>query len=522
MKKCIKCNFELNDNAKFCPECDEKQEIEYNSCGASVDSGSKFRSEPGARIGLQKTEVRERKEKIDINPSTDDNSNCEVNIQEIFASIGSENIGQLDIKINVTNHGCQSWQWLGVAAYLFDDTGAFIQNENFEDEDGVKENESKDISLTLSDIVLPGAANYAHSGHIVVVAKAREQNLVRFKSIQISKLSNERISLQPSEECSSLKVIEANFVAEMQNETDECKVQLNLIVQSSEVSWIPRVKAQAKIIDIEGNCLTELEESGSIEPEDLLLLSTYGYLENDVINGSKIEVSLAVEMPDSQSNAQMRFVYHNDGHAIALNRENDYDEQDSLGDDVVKISCKELVYSTFEYDADEFMDLDVYSELEKWIDNLENESISAPIYEGSSLEADGPSDNKVVIDDQSADPNSVTVVAYYYYQDAEYTADRRIDDKININAISSISRLKSDEKKFFGTAIDSLEMEGEQFYIESQSASAGTKKSVAFFKGEYFILECEVGDYSKKLATAVTRKIAAHFPKSSDSDRKIL
>ena len=55
MKKCIKCNFELNDNAKFCPECDEKQEIEYNSCGASVDSGSKFRSEPGAIIGLQKT-----------------------------------------------------------------------------------------------------------------------------------------------------------------------------------------------------------------------------------------------------------------------------------------------------------------------------------------------------------------------------------------------------------------------------------------------------------------------------------
>lgn len=254
----------------------------------------------------------------------------------------------------------------------------------------------------------------------------------------------------------------------------------------------------------------------------MLLLSTYGYLENDVINGSKIEVSLAIEMPDSQSNAQMRFVYHNDGHAIALNRENDYDEQDSLGDDVVKISCKELIYSTFEYDADEFMDLDVYSELEKWIDNLENESISAPIYEGSSLEADGPSDNKVVIDDQSADPNSVTVVAYYYYQDAEYTADRRIDDKININAISSISRLKSDEKKFFGTAIDSLEMDGEQFYIESQSASAGTKKSVAFFKGEYFILECEVGDYSQKLATAVTRKIAAHFPKSSDSDRKIL
>ena len=54
MIKCSKCGAEIKENAKFCPECGEKQGSVCPKCGANLKKNAKFCSECGEKIGASK------------------------------------------------------------------------------------------------------------------------------------------------------------------------------------------------------------------------------------------------------------------------------------------------------------------------------------------------------------------------------------------------------------------------------------------------------------------------------------
>ena len=61
--KCSKCNAEIDDNARFCPECGSKIEkfAFCSNCGAKLEEGATFCSNCGEKIGCLSTDKLEKK-----------------------------------------------------------------------------------------------------------------------------------------------------------------------------------------------------------------------------------------------------------------------------------------------------------------------------------------------------------------------------------------------------------------------------------------------------------------------------
>lgn len=61
--KCSKCNAEIDDNARFCPECGSKIEkfAFCSNCGAKLEEGATFCSNCGEKIGCLSTDKVEKK-----------------------------------------------------------------------------------------------------------------------------------------------------------------------------------------------------------------------------------------------------------------------------------------------------------------------------------------------------------------------------------------------------------------------------------------------------------------------------
>lgn len=60
MKRCVQCSSELNDNAKFCPKCGEKQDEKFKAsfcekCGENLSDSTKFCPSCGTPIGGRPT-----------------------------------------------------------------------------------------------------------------------------------------------------------------------------------------------------------------------------------------------------------------------------------------------------------------------------------------------------------------------------------------------------------------------------------------------------------------------------------
>ncbi|MBQ6275645.1 MAG: zinc-ribbon domain-containing protein [Bacteroidales bacterium] len=62
--KCSKCNAEIDDDAKFCPECGSKIEkfAFCSNCGAKLEEGATFCSNCGEKIGCLPTDKLEKKD----------------------------------------------------------------------------------------------------------------------------------------------------------------------------------------------------------------------------------------------------------------------------------------------------------------------------------------------------------------------------------------------------------------------------------------------------------------------------
>jgi hypothetical protein len=144
-----------------------------------------------------------------------------------------------------------------------------------------------------------------------------------------------------------------------------------------------------------------------------------------------------------------------------------------------EFETRELTCSIFEYSLNEFKKLKAKKIVAEWEEDLNDNSSSYPVYEGSPFDSNGLNLEKTI--DERPNDETIYVVPHYFYSSAEYSIDTDIDAQCEIKLAPIIGVLMSEGP------MDFADKNGEQIYFEGQGATDGSEFAVNFFKGSKLI-----------------------------------
>jgi hypothetical protein len=162
-------------------------------------------------------------------------------------------------------------------------------------------------------------------------------------------------------------------------------------------------------------------------------------------------------------------------------------------------NSQEITCSLFTYTISEFKKLKAKKVVQEWDEDLNSNSSSHALYEGSPFDANGLA-LSTEIDEDPVDEN-VYVVPHYYYSTAEYSIEEQIDKKCIIKLAPILGRLIP------GKPMDWAEKEGEPIYFEGVDASDGSEYAVNFYKGSTLIGEALLSEVDDALILSIVKKL---------------
>jgi hypothetical protein len=148
-------------------------------------------------------------------------------------------------------------------------------------------------------------------------------------------------------------------------------------------------------------------------------------------------------------------------------------------------SCREIVYSIFKYTNDEFVNLDIAKELVNWKEELDSNSFASPIFLGSPLDDDDGNLNLDMEIEEDIDPDTVYVILYYFYEDAEYTVSDELNESWTVKCNSVLAGLDIECAMESVTDGDSIE------YFECISSTDKSPLMLAIYKGTEVLVQGE-------------------------------
>lgn len=163
----------------------------------------------------------------------------------------------------------------------------------------------------------------------------------------------------------------------------------------------------------------------------------------------------------------------------------------------IDFSCQEVTFATFKYTPAEFSKLKVKGALKEWIEELEHNSCSFPLYVGSPFDSDG--ENVPCSSDETPEDGVVYVVPHYFYETADYTVSGVLNSKSKIKIAEEI-----------GSLIPGLPMSHamngkESVEFECQGTTDGTEYSVYVFWNGDLIAESELSDVTAEFIKTVLK-----------------
>jgi hypothetical protein len=144
-----------------------------------------------------------------------------------------------------------------------------------------------------------------------------------------------------------------------------------------------------------------------------------------------------------------------------------------------EFETREITCSIFEYTLQEFKKLKANKVMAEWEEDLNDNSSSYPVYEGSPFDKNGLSLPKTI--DEEPDDETIYVVPHYFYSSAEYSIETDIESNCEIKLAPIVGVLMAEGP------MDFAEKNGEQIYFEGQGATDGSEFAVNFFKGNKLI-----------------------------------
>ena len=160
----------------------------------------------------------------------------------------------------------------------------------------------------------------------------------------------------------------------------------------------------------------------------------------------------------------------------------------------------ELTCSLFSYTLAEFKKLKASKIVQKWEEDLNDNSSSYPVYAGSPFDKKGL--GLEVSIDESPDSKTVYVVPHYFYASGEYLIEEPIDGTYEIKLAPIVGELIQEGP------MDFAERDGEQVYFEGQGATDGSEFAVNFYWGKKLVGSSLLSDIDDDILAQIAKNCA--------------
>jgi hypothetical protein len=159
-------------------------------------------------------------------------------------------------------------------------------------------------------------------------------------------------------------------------------------------------------------------------------------------------------------------------------------------------TSQEVTASLFSYTPAEFKKIKLKTELKKWLEDLDSNSSSYPTYVGSPFD-DSNLNLETFQENDEFDESLVYVVPHYYYENAEYVIDGKIDSSWSIALVPIVGLLLK------SMPMDYAQKDDEQMWFEGQGATEGTEPEISFYIGSRLIASSLVEDVDAEVLKEV-------------------
>ena len=164
--------------------------------------------------------------------------------------------------------------------------------------------------------------------------------------------------------------------------------------------------------------------------------------------------------------------------------EEEEEEEEEEEDTTLEFSCQEVTFAVFTYSPKEFGSLKIKKITEEWIEELNSNGSSYPLYAGSKFDKNGIS--VPVSSDDELEEDVIYVVPHYYYQTADYSST----EAITRNCVIKLAEVG-------GLLIPEMPMShvvkgDESIEFECQGTTDGTDFAVYLFWNSKLIAQSEI------------------------------
>ncbi len=156
--------------------------------------------------------------------------------------------------------------------------------------------------------------------------------------------------------------------------------------------------------------------------------------------------------------------------------------------------CRELVYSLFRFTEAEFRQLDLEQEFGRWSQELENNSTAIPLMIGSIFDDDDGHMDLEIEEGDPPDEDAINVVAYYFYESAEYFVSSDVDSTWNVVQLPILADLCDSDGIKFAVPMAYVTSGDRDERFDCNDSSDGTEMKIAVFRGPTQVFECDLDD----------------------------
>jgi hypothetical protein len=168
----------------------------------------------------------------------------------------------------------------------------------------------------------------------------------------------------------------------------------------------------------------------------------------------------------------------------AVDKKEEEEEEEEEEHTTLEFSCQEVTFAVFTYSPKEFGTLKIKKITEEWIEELNSNGSSYPLYVGSRFDKNGTS--VPVSSDDELEEDVIYVIPHYYYQTADYSSTEAITRNCEIK-LAEVGGLLIPEMP-----MSHVVNGDESIEFECQGTTDGTDFAVYVFWNSKLIAQSEI------------------------------
>ncbi len=272
---CMDCGKELHKRAKFCGNCGTKFEIEWSGAG-SVES----------------------LDKIDLAPLAGDLATCKVEIRELSAA-GPDGEGEMSVTVKyvVSNDTDQDWSFLDVQMQLLSADGQAVDESRDAMAQTISAGESEDLEGNFWGVMATLLGENPEKAHVVIKVTACCTEKIHYGKYSVPSDAFKPVTLRDENIGNTIKVVSGNFWKTKPDNDNDSRFELRFLIQNLTNLNLPNVRFAAEVSDVFDSRIISVEKCEQIHPGAIMMISGYGYADNDCLIDGSVDISLFSHRP---------------------------------------------------------------------------------------------------------------------------------------------------------------------------------------------------------------------------------